>query len=85
METIVLDGSSLIEREPALFILETAFSLPDYWGKNLDALYDCLTDLKQPIQLKLQNQAALSRSDFGQQLLQVLRDAAAAQLGFSLT
>lgn len=84
METIVLDGSSLTERESAFLILETAFSFPDYWGKNLDALYDCLTDLNQPIQLKLQNQTALYHSDFGQQLLQVLRDAAATQLGFFL-
>ena len=76
MDTITLDGALLAERTSAMDHLTEALSLPDWWGRNLDALYDCLTDCEPPRRLVLQNQAAMSGSLFGRRLLRVLTDAA---------
>lgn len=42
---ITLDAAGLGEKLPAHNYLMEALALPGYYGKNLDALYDCLTDL----------------------------------------
>ena len=44
---IMLDAAMLRERLPAHDYLKEALALPDYYGKNLDALYDCLTELDE--------------------------------------
>ncbi|GAA2834258.1 barstar family protein [Crossiella cryophila] len=41
----VVDGSTLRTGRAALAAFAEALSFPDYFGGNLDALYDCLTDL----------------------------------------
>ena len=33
--------------------LRTELELPDYYGENLDALYDCLTEVCEPVILKI--------------------------------
>ena len=48
---------------------------PDYYGKNLDALYDCLTETSEDISLTLKNRAALGPR--GTALAETIRDAAA--------
>lgn len=45
MKKINLDVCNLKESEKAHEYLREQFHFPDYYGKNLDALYDCLTDL----------------------------------------
>lgn len=44
---IILDAAMLRERIPAHDYLKEALALPDYYGRNLDALYDCLTELDE--------------------------------------
>ena len=39
----VVDGGH--DRESAYDAFETALDLPDWFGRNLDALYDCLLDI----------------------------------------
>ena len=76
MDIITLDGVLLAERTSAMDHLTEALSLPDWWGRNLDALYDCLTDCDPPRHLTLRNRAALGETPFGRRLLRVLTDAA---------
>ena len=40
-----IDAQMLNERETAHRYLGEVFSFPDYYGKNLDALYDCLSEM----------------------------------------
>ncbi len=42
---IVLDARRFKGRSRAHAYLKEALRLPDYYGKNLDALYDCLGDI----------------------------------------
>lgn len=46
MENIVLDFRGLGDREELHDIIEQAMELPDYYGRNLDALYDVLTETR---------------------------------------
>ncbi|PRX47237.1 barstar (barnase inhibitor) [Prauserella shujinwangii] len=43
--THVLDGAQHRDRLGTLDAIAAALSFPDWFGRNLDALYDCLTDL----------------------------------------
>lgn len=43
MQTIVLQGEMFQEKELAHAYVKEMLHLPEYYGKNLDALYDCLT------------------------------------------
>ncbi|WP_433250207.1 barstar family protein [Streptosporangium sp. CA-135522] len=40
-----IDGSAVTTSAEAVDAIAEALSFPDYFGHNLDALYDCLTDL----------------------------------------
>ncbi len=81
METIRLDGAQLQNRKEAMELLGQALALPKWWGRNLDALYDCLTDLGRPVRLEISRREAMEASAFGRLLLRVLEDAAAEQFG----
>ena len=76
METIRLDGVRLRDREEAMELLGQALALPEWWGRNLDALYDCLTDLGRSVRLEVFHREAMVETPFGRRLLRVLKDAA---------
>ena len=42
---VILDARKLGNRDTAHAYLKKVFSFPDYYGNNLDALHDCLTEL----------------------------------------
>ena len=48
MRKIELDFNIPHSREQVHEYLEIKFDFPDYYGKNLDALYDCLTEITEP-------------------------------------
>lgn len=76
MRTVTLDGVRLAERAEAMEYLGGALVLPAWWGRNLDALYDCLTQQGEPVRLCLEHRAAMEGTPFGRLLLRVLADAA---------
>ena len=85
IETIRLDGAGLCRREEAFESLGEALALPAWWGRNLDALYDCLTgELGRPVRLELSGREAMEATGFGRRLLRTLEDAAAASHCFEL-
>lgn len=43
---MILDARKLDERTEAHNYLMDMLDLPSYYGKNLDALYDCLTEME---------------------------------------
>ena len=51
MKDVVLDfGTCSTEKEIHAYLKEQ-FGFPDYYGENLDALYDCLTDFTEDIEI----------------------------------
>lgn len=46
MKQIVLDGNILADAAKMHDYLKEMLDFPEYYGKNLDALHDCLTDLE---------------------------------------
>lgn len=55
MQTITIDGSTIFTSPDFHEALASALSFPDHYGKNLDALYDCLTELTQDTHLHIHN------------------------------
>ena len=84
METVRLDGGRLACREEAMELLGQALELPEWWGRNLDALYDCLTEPRCRFRLELCDQAAMESTRFGRLLLRVLKDAATENPGLEV-
>lgn len=79
MRTIVLDGGLMTSREAVHGYLARRLALPDYYGRNLDALYDILSaGLPEPTRLVVYRREALARSlgGYGEALLDALADAA---------
>ena len=73
MRSITVDFQQLVETGQGHAYLAQTLSLPDWYGANLDALYDCMTEPMPDTVLRLEhtNQA----SAFGCAVLRVLRDA----------
>lgn len=46
MKQIILDGNILADAAKVHDYLMKMLDFPEYYGKNLDALHDCLTDLE---------------------------------------
>lgn len=58
MKIIELDGRKI--RKESHDYLKEELSLPDYYGKNLDALYDCLTEIGTETEIHLKNSEEVS-------------------------
>ena len=58
MHCIELDGK-LIKKDGHDY-LKKSLNFPDYYGKNLDALYDCLTDIGVDTEIVLKNKSYVS-------------------------
>ena len=61
-----------------------ALSLPPYYGKNLDALYDVLTDCDRPAVFRLRLPETGDMAAYGRRLLTVFQDAAAVNARISV-
>ena len=59
---IILDGQTIDSRETLHQRLSELLHLPVWYGGNLDALHDCLTDLREPITLHVIHAHALRES-----------------------
>ena len=46
MKQVILDGNILADATKVHDYLMEMLEFPEYYGKNLDALHDCLTDLE---------------------------------------
>lgn len=77
METVVLDGERMLNRRAAHDHLTEQLGLPDYYGRNLDGLYDLLTERDVPTRLVVRHRETIESwlGDYGTALCQTLEDA----------
>ena len=75
---IILDMKRVGSPEAAHAYLQRALVFPDYYGKNLDALYDLLSVWDRPAAFVLRLPETGDMAAYGQRLRRVFRDAAAA-------
>lgn len=78
MREIVLDGAAMATRQQAHDQLAEALALPEYYGRNLDALYDCLTDIGDETVIYLKSAGVLANGlgAYGRLLVDVLENSA---------
>ena len=85
MKEYIIDCSLMTDRDNAHRYLAQALELPEHYGKNLDALHDCLGELP-PCHVTIRNLPALSLlGEYGDILKTVFIDASLENDDFELT
>ncbi len=76
MQVQILYGKDIHSKEQLHEILMQLLPLPSHYGKNLDALYDSLTELSSPLELHIWDSNALCTNlgSYGKKFLMVLDD-----------
>ena len=76
--TVTLNGKAMVDRPAAHSHLADQLDLPTYYGRNLDALYDVLTDIGEDTQIILEDPAAVvdNLGKYGEALLCTMQEAA---------
>lgn len=78
MRTVKLDGAVMQSKQQMHAYLHAQLDLPDYYGWNLDALYDALTSYDKPLSIMFINKPELldQLGKYGDALIKTLADAA---------
>lgn len=61
MLTCIIDGNYINDREKLHDALADSLQLPEWYGRNLDALYDCLLDLQEETEIRLLHEEILEQ------------------------
>lgn len=74
----ILDGSAMTDRAAAHAHLAERLELPVYYGRNLDALYDALTEIGTETEIVLNDPGAVVEliGKYGEALLATMQEAA---------
>ena len=62
MKTIIIDGNEIISMSEIHEVFAEELDFPDWYGKNLDALYDCLGDVTEEVEIIFENIAELEEN-----------------------
>lgn len=57
MKRITINGKELSSPKAIHASLKTAMPFPEHYGENLDALYDALTEISEPVCIAVENSA----------------------------
>ena len=84
---LILDGNAIKDKESLHRHMEKTLDFPEWYGGNLDALYDCLTELMEEVDVEILHWEAMEESlgEYAGKVLRVLRDAAEVNLNILLT
>lgn len=78
MKIILLNGKRMINKKETHLYIKRKLELPDYYGKNLDALWDLLTIMSDPINIIILNGEYITENlgEYGNSLISVFEDVA---------
>ena len=72
----VLDGKKMVSKEETHAYLKETFGFPDHYGNNLDALYDCLTEMgEKEVEFINVDEMLGTLGNYGEKLLKVFMEA----------
>ena len=71
----ILEGKKLQSAQEAHLYLKESLELPEYYGENLDALYDCLTEMTERSLIRIEAVQPVE-TEFFKKLVRVMKDAA---------
>lgn len=76
MKRIILNGKRMITREVTHAYLKRKFSFPDYYGRNLDALWDLLSTTAKETEIVFVHAKRVPENlgPYGVSLLKVFED-----------
>jgi ribonuclease inhibitor len=79
MKEIRLNGAKMVDKAATHAYLKRKLSLPDYYGENLDALWDCLSTDASPKKITVDKPALIIENlgEYGESLLKLFREIAA--------
>ncbi len=75
MAYVVLNGAQIKDKAQLHKLLKETLDFPDWYGENLDALVDCLTDERTPIMIEIDGYEALKQNlgSYADAFIKVLR------------
>lgn len=78
MKEIHLNGTKMTDKDAAHQYLKRKLELPDYYGENLDALWDCLMTDRSGKKIIIHNPETIigNLGSYGETMLLVFREAA---------
>ena len=74
---VILDGRKMVDKETTHEYLKKELQFPDYYGCNLDALYDCLTETEKVLEIQIEYQEDLYENlgEYAEALIETMQDA----------
>ena len=87
MEEIFLDCKRMISKSEAHKYIKEMLNFPNYYGENLDALWDILSTKSKMISIFILHKEKLYENlgDYGVQLIDVFKDAADSNSNIQLS
>jgi ribonuclease inhibitor len=78
MKEILLDGDKMIDKASTHTYLKQELELPDYYGENLDALWDCLSTDCSPKKISIYKPQAIIEhlGDYGESIINLFEQVA---------
>ena len=76
---VIIDGRTITDKAMLHAYLKEQCNFPDYYGNNLDALYDVLTERSETLEIKVEHAEELKEilCGYGEAFMETLLDAAA--------
>lgn len=87
MMEIILDGKKMVDRRTGHEYLKEKLGFPEYYGRNLDALWDILTSYSEPLDIKLINKDVIIGllGSYGQGIIDVFQEASGENTNIEFT
>jgi len=76
---VIIDGRKMTDKATLHTYLKEQCKFPEYYGNNLDALYDVLTERFEPLEIRVEHAEELKETlcGYGEAFIETLQDAAA--------
>lgn len=76
MREVELNGKRMTSETSATEYLFDMFEFPEYYGEDLEAIYDALSDITEETRVQIINREYMENSSFGSRLIWIFEDAA---------